>query len=212
MGYTCQLVVLEKRSPAYPFIPRPTLWGKKDMKPTAQYEILVIEDNPTQRAALERILTEAGYNVKLTDSAEKALRFVEDGIDCVIAGVISGDISRINLIAHWKTYFPETSLPQIHETQSAASLVESITLGEKHGVHTLGDAKLLLSKLTALVQACQQDAKAKAVKEVDGSKDGMIGRSPAMLEVFDLIARSSHAFSTVLILGACPSNPPSARI
>ena len=201
MGYTCQLVVLEKRSPTYPFIPRPTLWGKKDMKPTAQYEILVIEDNPTQRAALERILTEAGYNVKLTDSAEKALRFVEAGIDCVIAGVISGDISRINLIAHWKTYFPETSLPQIHETQSAASLVESITLGEKHGVHTLGDAKLLLSKLTALVQACQQDAKAKAVKEVDGSKDGMIGRSPAMLEVFDLIARSSHAFSTVLILG-----------
>jgi DNA-binding NtrC family response regulator len=75
------------------------------MKTADQYEILVIEDDPTQRAALEQLLTNAGYNVKLTDSAEKALHFVDEGIDCVIAGVISGDISRIDLITQWRNFF-----------------------------------------------------------------------------------------------------------
>ena len=171
------------------------------MKTTDEYKILVIEDNPTQRAALESLLTHAGYNVKLTDSAEKAVRFVEAGIDCVIAHLISGDLPGMDISSHGKTYFPETPVPQILETQSAASLLEAIAVGGPHGRHTLEDAKLLLSKLMGLVQACQQQEKAEPMKEVVASKEGMIGRSPAMLEVFDLIACSSHAFSTVLILG-----------
>ena len=171
------------------------------MKTADQYEILVIEDDPTQRAALEQLLTNAGYNVKLTDSAEKALHFVDEGIDCVIAGVISGDISRIDLITQWRNFFPETPLPLIHQTQSAASLVEAVSADAHHSLHGLGDAKLMLSRLMGLVKACQQKATTSVVKELDGTKDGLIGRSPPMLDVFDLIARSSHAFSTVLILG-----------
>ncbi len=171
------------------------------MKTTDEYKILVIEDNPAQRAALESLLTNAGFNVKPTDSAEKALRFVEAGIDCVIAQIISGDISGMDINEHWQNYFPGTPVPRIHETQSAASLLEAIAVGGRHVRDTLEDAKLLLSKLMGLVQACQQEEKAKPMKEVDGFKEGLIGRSSAMLEVFDLITRSSHAFSTVLILG-----------
>ena len=171
------------------------------MKTSAQYDILVIEDDLAHRTALARLLTDAGYNVKIADSADNALSFVHAGIDCVVAGVISGEISRIDLIAHWKTYFPETPLPLIHETQSVESLVEAIGAEEHHGLHNLADAKLMLTRLMGLVKACQRNVKDKVVKELDGSQDGMIGRSPAMMEVFDLIARSSQAFSTVLILG-----------
>ena len=84
--------MFEERSPIYQFIPGRTRWSNKKMKTADKYEILVVEDNPTERAAIEQLLTGAGYNVKLTDSAEKALNFVDEGIDCVIAGVISGDI------------------------------------------------------------------------------------------------------------------------
>ena len=157
------------------------------MKTADQYEILVIEDDPTQRAALDQLLTNAGYNVKLTDSAEKALHFVDEGIDCVIAGVISGDISRIDLITQWRNFFPETPLPLIHQTQSAASLVEAVSANAHHSLHGLGDAKLMLSRLMGLVKACQQKATTSVVKELDGTKDGLIGRSPPMLDVFDLI-------------------------
>ena len=93
------------------------------MKTTEHIEILVIEDNPTERAAMERLLTQAGYNVKVTDSIEKALDFVDQGIDGIVAGVIAGDISGLDLMAHWRTYFPETPLPLVRETQSVDKLV-----------------------------------------------------------------------------------------
>ncbi len=171
------------------------------MKTADKYEILVVEDNPTERAAIEQLLTGAGYNVKLTDSAEKALNFVDEGIDCVIAGVISGDISRLDLIAHWKTHFPEMPLPMIHETQSVEALVETINGGDHHGMRNLVNAKLMLTRLMALVQSCHRSPKAPVVPELDASQHGMVGRSPAMMDVFALIARASQAFSTVLILG-----------
>ncbi len=174
------------------------------MKTKDHFEILVIEDNPSERTAMERLLTDAGYNVKLTDSVEKALDFVDQGVDGIVAGVIAGDISGLDLMAHWKTYFPETPLPLVHETQSVDDMVKSISGGEHHGMDNLIDAKLMLTRLMGLVQACQGNAKPDSAvdePELDGSKNGMLGHSSAMKNVFRLIARSSQAFSTVLILG-----------
>ena len=169
---------------------------------TGQYEILVIEDDPTRRAELERLLKRAGYNVKTTDSAEKALRFVDEGIDCVVAGMISGDISRVDLIKYWKNYFPDAPLPIIQETQSVKTLVETINFGVQPGLRSLAEAKATLDKLMHLVQDCQQDQKSRLPRvPIDGSNDGIIGHTPVMQDVFDLISRSSQAFSTVLILG-----------
>ena len=62
----------------------------------------------------------------------------------------------------------------------------------------------MLTRLMGLVQACQTNAKSAGAAdepELDGTKDGMLGHSSAMKNVFRLIARSSQAFSTVLILG-----------
>ena len=174
------------------------------MKTTEHLEILVIEDNPTERAAMERLLTQAGYNVKVTDSIEKALDFVDQGIDGIVAGVIAGDISGLDLMAHWRTYFPETPLPLVRETQSVDELVQAINAGHHHGMDNLVDARLMLTRLMGLVQACQANAKSAGAAdepELDGTKDGMLGHSSAMKNVFRLIARSSQAFSTVLILG-----------
>lgn len=168
---------------------------------TDQYEILVIEDHPAQRAALEQLLTNAGYNVKTTDSAEKALSYVGEGIDCVVAGVISGDVSRIDLIKHWRNYFPNTPLPVIHETESVKSLIETINTGTFDDLQTVTDAKQMLSRLMDLVSACQKEQKPAVPDIADGVKDHIIGQTQAMRDVFDLIARSSQAFSTVLILG-----------
>ncbi len=167
-----------------------------------EFEILIIEDQPTERAAVERLLTEAGYNVKTTDSAEKALRFVGEGIDCVVAGVVSGAISRVDVVKHWKNYFPTTPLPMIHETQSVTAFSETISTGMFDGLHSLADAKQMLTQLRALVQACQHEQTLQApAAATDGTDDGIIGQTKVMHDVFDLIFRASQAFSTVLILG-----------
>ncbi|MGC8561463.1 MAG: sigma-54-dependent transcriptional regulator [Phycisphaerae bacterium] len=170
-------------------------------KSADHYEILVIEDNPTQRAALERLLTNAGYNVKTTDSAEKALIYVGEGIDCVIAGVISGDISRIDLISHWRKYFPDTPLPLIHETQTVQELVAAINVSATKDLEQFSDAKLMLTRLIDLVWACQKNKIVPPMPPPDRIKDNIIGHSKGMQDVYRLIDRSSQVFSTALILG-----------
>lgn len=171
------------------------------MKITDEYQILVIEDNPTQRADLERLLTEAGYNVKTTDSVDKAMHMVGEGIDFVIAGVISGDISRIDLIKHWRTFFPDSPLPLIRETESVGALAEMIRSGEVDDLNHTPDPKLLLTQLMALLAACNATTPQVVPATMDGEKDHIIGHTPVMKEVFSLIQRSSQAFSTVLICG-----------
>ena len=175
------------------------------MKTTDRYKILVIEDDLTRRAALDRLLTDAGYEVKTTDSAEKALSFVDEGIDCVVTGVIPGDISHLDLIKHWKTFFPDTPLPLIQEAQSVMSLPDAVSAdntGDKSSPQSIAEAKTLLSKLMNIAKACQEDVKSKVpIPAVDGANDGIIGHTAVMQEIFELIGRSSQAFSTVLILG-----------
>jgi DNA-binding NtrC family response regulator len=170
-----------------------------------QYKILVIEDNPSQRLALEQVLTEAGYDVKTTNSVEKALDFVQDGIDCVVAGLISGDISRLDIARQWKNYFPDTPLPVIKESQSVMSLLELVRAdekGRKERIQTIAEAKDLLHRLMQLVYACQQDLKIQDIgNAVESSNDGIIGNSQAIIRIRYLIRRCSEAQSSVLITG-----------
>ena len=171
------------------------------MKTAPQYDILLIEENFIHRTTLERLLTESGYKVKTTDSAEKALNLVKEGFGCVVTGVISGNISQSDLIKRWKEYFPETPVPLIHETQSVKSLVEAIHPGEDRDPSDAAAVHVMVMRMMELVRACQQDMKAALPENVDGSRDNIVGHSPLMKNVFKLIDRSSRAFSTVLILG-----------
>lgn len=166
-----------------------------------RYHILLLEDNSARRAELEKLLTSAGYRVKATGSTEKALDFVRDGIDCVITGIISGDVSKIDVMKHWNHYFPKTPLPTIHETKSIDSLVEMVRLEGIEQTQDMEGAQLLLARLMQLVQACQKDNPPELFRESGGSRYGIIGHTPSMQKIFELIKRSAEVFSNVLILG-----------
>ena len=111
------------------------------MTPVDQFGILVIENDLAEREAIVRLLAGAGYAVKSTDCAENALSYMGEGIDCVVAGVSSGDLFRMDPLKYRK-------------------------------------------KL-----------------DIEAARDHIIGQSQPMQDIFNIIARSSQAFSTVLILG-----------
>lgn len=171
------------------------------MKTNDKYQVIVIEDNPTERAALEQVLTEAGYHVKTADSVDHAVRLIGEGIDFVVAGVLSGDITHIDLIKHWRTFFPDSPLPVFQEAQSVVALTELISAEAGIGLHHKPDAKVLLTQLMALLATCNATKPPVVPAKLDGVKDNIIGQTPVMREVFNLIDRSSQAFSTVLICG-----------
>jgi len=170
----------------------------------ANHKILIVDDEANERTALSRILSNAGYEVKTTESADKALSFMDESIDFVLTDLEMGDVSGMDLLKHWKTKQPESEFLVITGHGSTQTAIEAIKAGAYHYMTKPIDIDALLVMLKNMVRQREESRKVNELqKRLDDrfSLSNIIGRSAAMQRVFELIRRSAQAFSTVLILG-----------
>ncbi len=171
---------------------------------SVDWRILVVEDDANERVALQRLLMEAGYHVSTAESADKALSYLEEPIDCVLTDLLMGDVSGMDLLKLWKRKQPEILFLMMTGHGSVTTAVEAIQAGAYHYLTKPIDPPALLNLLQNMVRQHEQRRK---MLELQNRLDerfalsNIIGRSPGMQRVFELIRRSAHAFSTVLILG-----------
>ena len=175
------------------------------MNHTAQnYRVLVVEDDANERQSLERLLTAEGYHVSGVENADKALGYLEESIDFVLTDHIMGDVSGMDLLRHWKLKQPETMFLMITGHATVSSAIEAIRAGAYHYFVKPIDPQALLIMLQNMRRQREDMRKVQHLQERLDEKfalSNIIGRSPPMKRVFDLIKRSAQAFSTVLILG-----------
>jgi DNA-binding NtrC family response regulator len=168
------------------------------------YRVLVVEDDANERASLARLLANAGYQVSTADSADKAMSYVDEPVDFVITDLQMGDVSGMDLLRLWRSKQPEAMFLMVTGHGNTQTAIEAI----KNGAHDYMTKPLDVDKLLVTLQNMvhHRDEKRK-VRELQNRLDdrfslsSIIGRSPQMQRVFELIRRSSQAFSTVLILG-----------
>ena len=170
----------------------------------SEWKILVVEDDARERNAIQRLLAGCGYQVATAESADKALSYVDEPIDFVLTDLLMGDVSGMDLLRLWKQKQPETMFLIVTGHGSVSTAVEAIQAGAYHYMTKPIDPPALLNMLQNMVRQRQETRK---VVELQNRLDerfalsAIIGRSQGMERVFELIRRSSHAFSTVLILG-----------
>ena len=70
--------------------------------------VLIVEDQESERSALERVLRVAQYDVVAAASAEEALDWRDQPIDLVISDLRMGGRSGIDLLMQWREIRPET--------------------------------------------------------------------------------------------------------
>jgi DNA-binding NtrC family response regulator len=168
------------------------------------YKILVVEDEADQRSSLQRLLTDAGYQVSTADSADKAMSYMDEAVDFVLTDLQMGDVSGMDLLKHWKLKQPETMFLMITGHGSVTTAIEAIRAGAYHYMTKPIDPQALIIMLQNMTRQREETQK---VRELQNRLDerfslsNIIGRSPQMQRVFELIRRSAQAFSTVLILG-----------
>src|SRR5271154_4984353 len=168
------------------------------------YKVLVVEDDANERHGLQRLLTDAGYQVSTADSADKAMSYMDEAIDFVLTDLQMGDISGMDLLKHWKLKQPETMFLMITGHGNTQTAIEAI----RAGAYDYMPKPLDINKLIVTLQnMTRQREESRKVRELQNRLDekfslsNIIGRSPQMQRVFELIRRSAQAFSTVLILG-----------
>ena len=168
------------------------------------YKVLVVEDDANERHGLQRLLTDAGYQVSAADSADKAMSYMDEAVDFVLTDLQMGDVSGMDLLRHWKLKQPETMFLMITGHASTVSAIEAIRLGAYDYMTKPLDVNKLIVTLQNMVKLREESRKTRELQnrlDEKFSLSNIIGRSPQMQRVFELIRRSAQAFSTVLILG-----------
>ena len=166
--------------------------------------ILIIDDDDQLRKSFEKLLIEEGYRVLTAASGEAGLKQVQTGgPDLVIVDVRLPGINGLETFR--RIHELETKLPVIIMTAfgTTETAIEATKLGAFDYVLKPFDVPEMLSMI---VKALEAGRFMRSPVDVDiapelASREAIIGRSPAMQEVYKAIGRVSPTNATVLIRG-----------
>jgi two-component system nitrogen regulation response regulator GlnG len=165
------------------------------MQPT----ILVAEDDASVRTVLNQALGRVGYDVRATASAAGLWRWIADGDgDVVITDVVLPDESGFDLLPRIRKLRPD--LPVV-VMSAQNNILTAITAAER-GAYEYLPKPFDLKELTAVVQRAL--ARPRGPRTSEPTRDErlpLIGRSPAMQEIYRTVARLTQVDLTVMISG-----------
>jgi two-component system, NtrC family, nitrogen regulation response regulator GlnG len=167
----------------------------------ARGTVLIADDDTAIRTVLNQALARAGYAPRATGNAATLWRWVQQGEgDVVITDVIMPDENAFDLIPRIKKVRPD--LPII-VMSAQNTLMTALTAAEK-GAYEYLPKPFDLSEIVAVVgRALSQPGHKpqRAPEQAEGEELPLIGRSPAMQEIYRVLARLTQTDLTVMING-----------
>ncbi|MFC1889227.1 sigma-54-dependent transcriptional regulator [Thermodesulfobacteriota bacterium] len=168
--------------------------------------VMIVDDDEDMRVLLTDLLSGEGYGVSAFDNAEKAIEALEEEETAlIISDLKMGGMSGIDLLAEVKGRRPETEIIIMTAFGSIDLAVKAIKAGAFHFITKPFQLKeLLVTVEKALERRSMRIDYDRLKEEVEGRYQyfNIIGKSPKMQVVFDLMKRISHNVSNVLIEGA----------
>jgi two-component system, NtrC family, nitrogen regulation response regulator GlnG len=164
--------------------------------------VLVADDDRSIRTVLTQALGRSGYQVRTTGNAATLWRWVEEGEgDLVITDVVMPDENGLDLIPRIKRVRPDLRVVVMSAQSTLMTAVKAAQRGAFEYLPKPFDLQELLSVVgRALATPSAPAAVAIEPRDAD-ERLPLIGRSPAMQEVYRTIARLSTADLTVMING-----------
>ena len=163
--------------------------------------ILVADDDRAIRTVLSQALGRMGHDVRMTGNATTLWRWVADGEgDLVITDVIMPDENGLELIPRIKKIRPDLRIIVMSAQNTLLTAVKATERGAFEYLPKPFDLHELVNVVERALAAPRQDP---AISPDDDIEDQLplIGRSPAMQEIYRVIARLIGTDLTVTILG-----------
>src|SRR6266496_1456657 len=159
--------------------------------------ILVADDDAAIRTVLNQALSRAGYEVRSTSNAATLWRWVSQGEgDLVITDVVMPDENAFDLLPRIKKLRPE--LPVI--VMSAQNTFMTAIRASERGAYEYLPKPFDLKELITIVGRALAEPKERVASSADeGEFDSipLVGRSPAMQEIYRVLARLMQTDLTV---------------
>jgi two-component system nitrogen regulation response regulator GlnG len=162
--------------------------------------ILVADDDAAIRTVLNQALSRAGYEVRLTSNAATLWRWVSQGDgDLVITDVVMPDENAFDLIPRIKRMRPD--LPVI--VMSAQNTFMTAIRASERGAYEYLPKPFDLKELIAIVGRALAEPESTRKPPPPEATDNipLVGRSPAMQDIYRMLARLMQTDLTVMIAG-----------
>jgi two-component system nitrogen regulation response regulator GlnG len=162
--------------------------------------ILVADDDRGVRTVLTQALGRLGHQVRTASDAATLWRWVADGEgDLVITDVVMPDENGLDLIPRIKKQRPELRII----VMSAQNTMLTALRATERGAFEYLAKPFDLADLTAAVDRALVKTPAPAGPPADGEEEALpiVGRSPAMQEIYRVLARLMASDLTVLLTG-----------
>jgi two-component system response regulator PilR (NtrC family) len=168
--------------------------------------VLVIDDEEVMREILEALLTREGYRVKVASSGEEGLEYARSTpFDAAIVDVMMPGIDGMTTLEELKRI--DEDMPVVMVTAFAS--VETAISAMKRGAFDYITKPFKNDEVVVVVrnaverrQLVAENAALRQSLHAQAQKfSGIIGRSPRMRQVFNLIMQAAPSRSTILITG-----------
>jgi len=167
--------------------------------------ILVVDDERAIGIAIQRLLGARGHEVDAVLSGEEALRrLAEPGYHLVITDLSLQGVSGMDVLRWVREHAPETAVIMITAFGSEKIAVEAMKLGAADYIPKPFDNDELELVVERLLDGMEVRRSLRLLQEqVAGAYrfGSLIGKSPAMQRVFDVIRKVADTDLTVLVRG-----------
>jgi two-component system nitrogen regulation response regulator GlnG len=164
--------------------------------------VLIADDDRSIRTVLTQALGRSGYQVRSTGNAATLWRWVEDGEgDLVITDVVMPDENGLDLIPRIKRIRPDLRIIVMSAQSTLMTAVKAAQRGAFEYLPKPFDLQELLSVVGRALATPSEPTLSVSEPRDSEERLPLIGRSPAMQEIYRTIARLTTADLTVMING-----------
>ncbi len=167
-------------------------------------KILIVDDEIVICKSCEKIFKRAGHDVVYAVSGKEALEIIDkQTFDVVFTDLKMMDIGGMEVLRIIKQKFPDTLVVIITGYATVASAVETMRYGAFDYLPKPFTPAEILAILNKALEKREliKITSSKFNYSPESGFEGIIGRSPKMCEVYNLIEKVGQTDSTVLIIG-----------
>jgi len=167
--------------------------------------ILVIDDERSMRDFLAIMLKKEGYQVNVAEDGKSAYQAINKNVyDVVISDIRLPDTNGIEILKHCKKVSPDTDFILITAYASTETAVEAVKIGAADYVYKpfdIDELRIIINRCISKKKLEREHVYLKKSVERQLQFENIIGSSPRMQIIFDLIRKVSGTNSTILITG-----------
>ncbi|PYV93685.1 MAG: Fis family transcriptional regulator [Acidobacteria bacterium] len=169
--------------------------------------LLIVDDERSLREVLQMVFKKEGYNVSVASSYHEAVAQVKAGVyDLVVSDIKMNDGSGIDLLKDIKATNPETLVVMITAYATTENAIQALKMGAvdyilKDNENFVEEIKIAVAKSLEFYRLRQEHRLLKRHFNQQNAIHNIVGSSPKMKELFQMIETIGATQSTVLITG-----------